>query len=223
MSDSESSSSEVVAPLRGSSRRLPRLSVDPVQQLLAFEEIRQLPSRYALAVDSRNLDALAELFAPAHGPDQERFLSAMRGVLDDTFNKNLATLLFVGNHVIDLLDEDNAEGVVYCKCEVGNEERWTQATIIYEDSYVRVDGRWYFDSRAHEVFYGTESLDSPLSLDVANERIVGRGTIPFAWPTWESYYGSDEAARLSSPRVRSRLSGTWMRGPFARDPSASPG
>jgi SnoaL-like domain len=81
VSDSESSSSEVVAPLRGSSRRLPRLSVDPVQQLLAFEEIRQLPSRYALAVDSRNLDALAELFAPAHGPDQERFLSAMRGSL----------------------------------------------------------------------------------------------------------------------------------------------
>src|SRR5262249_40565635 len=33
-----------------------------LERLLAYEEIRQLAARYALAVDARDLDALVELF-----------------------------------------------------------------------------------------------------------------------------------------------------------------
>ena len=36
--------------------------ISGVERLLAYEEIRQLAARYALAVDSRDLDALMELF-----------------------------------------------------------------------------------------------------------------------------------------------------------------
>ena len=36
--------------------------MDDVTRLFAYEEIRQLAARYALAIDSRDLDALAALF-----------------------------------------------------------------------------------------------------------------------------------------------------------------
>ena len=36
--------------------------MDAVERLLAHEEIRQLVARYALAVDSRDPDALVQLF-----------------------------------------------------------------------------------------------------------------------------------------------------------------
>ena len=35
---------------------------DPIEQLLAHDQIRQLVSRYAVAVDSRDLDSLVALF-----------------------------------------------------------------------------------------------------------------------------------------------------------------
>ena len=36
--------------------------MDTVERLLAHEEIRQLAARYALAIDSRDLDSLVGLF-----------------------------------------------------------------------------------------------------------------------------------------------------------------
>jgi enoyl-[acyl-carrier-protein] reductase (NADH) len=52
--------------------------VTPVERLLAYEEIRQLASRYALAVDSRNLDDLDSDIAPVAvflASDDSRYLT----------------------------------------------------------------------------------------------------------------------------------------------------
>ena len=38
------------------------MAVDPLERLVAHDEIRQLASRYAVAVDSRDLDSLVDLF-----------------------------------------------------------------------------------------------------------------------------------------------------------------
>src|SRR3954466_7134934 len=48
---------------RSSARRLPPPDgMSDLEQLLAYEQIRQLANRYALAVNMRDLDALVELF-----------------------------------------------------------------------------------------------------------------------------------------------------------------
>jgi ketosteroid isomerase-like protein len=49
--------------MSASARRRPApVGMSEVEQLVAFEQIRQLAARYALAVNLRDLDALVELF-----------------------------------------------------------------------------------------------------------------------------------------------------------------
>lgn len=84
---------------------------DRLDRLESIEAIRQLVARYALATDSRDLDALVSLFvddvrvgADARGRD------ALRAFFDRSLREVGVTILFVGNHVIDFDDPDHARG-----------------------------------------------------------------------------------------------------------------
>ena len=46
---------------------------------------------------------------------------------------------------------------------------------------------WYFVNRNHLLFYGLELPERPLDQPPANwpERLVGRGSVPYDWPTWQ--------------------------------------
>lgn len=57
------------------------------------------------------------------------------------------TILFVGNYVFDIVDENHATGVVYCKGEIQDKERWISQAIQYRDHYERRQGSWYFVRR----------------------------------------------------------------------------
>ena len=145
-----------------------------LHQLAAHEAIRQLAYRYALAIDRRDLDLLVSLFVgdPAKlRADFERQLAPI-GV----------TILFVGNHVIELDDYDHnrATGVVYCRGQVQEGDRWIDQAIQYEDEYQRVDNEWRFVRRNHELWYGVEVDPNPLDQPPANwpESSTGRGTLP---------------------------------------------
>src|SRR5437879_577030 len=157
--------------------------VDDVARLVAHEEIRQLASRYALAVDSRDLDALMALFVD-DGRDRLRasFEESLRGVG--------ITILNVGTHAIDLVDDDHATGAVYCKGEIQDGDRWIHQAILYRDVYERRDGRWYFVRRRHELWYGAEVGVNPLTLPPANwpEHHDGIGTVPECWDSWKAFW-----------------------------------
>ncbi len=166
-----------------------------LDQLLAYEQIRQLAARYALAINQRDLDGLLELFIDDVAAGRGR---TGRDALKDHFDRQLrATLvdvLEVTTHVIDLVDADHATGTVYSRCELGDEERWVRQSIAYEDDYERRDGTWYFVRRVHLLFYGVDSSPSPLDQEPAHwpQRVVGRGTVPFDWPSWRAYRSSPE-------------------------------
>ena len=166
--------------------------MNEAQRLLAYEEIRQLASRYALSVDSRDLDALVHLFVEDVQVGRERFgRDALRSDFDRQLREIGISILFVGNHVIDLLDDDHAKGVVYCKGEIEVNGRFIQQAIVYRDTYERRDESWYFTRRQHLLFYGAEPGDNPLTLPPANwpENHTGRGTLPEDWETWKSFWG----------------------------------
>ena len=165
--------------------------MNDTERLLAYEQIRQLASRYALAVDSRDLDALVELFVDDVQVGGDRF---GRDALREDFARQLRevgiTILFVGNHVIDLDDDEHAHGVVYCKGEIQDGERWITQAIQYRDRYQRRDGRWYFVRRKHLLWYGSELGQSPLGLPAANwpEHNTGKGTLPESWKSWQRFW-----------------------------------
>ena len=165
--------------------------MEEVTRLLAYEEIRQLASRYALAIDSRDLDALVALFVDDVQVGRER---QGREALKEDFDRQLreigTSILFVGNHVIDIEDDETAKGAVYCKGEIQVEDRWVEQAILYKDRYARRDGHWYFVRRVHLLWYGTDFGQNPLGLPPANwpENHSGKGTLPESWESWKRFW-----------------------------------
>lgn len=167
--------------------------MDALAELLARDEIRQLAHRYAVAIDARDLDALVALFVPDVRVGRE---ASGRDALRADFERQLraigVSILFVGNHVIDFDGEDTARGIVYCKAEIQEGERWIHQAIQYHDSYARRDGRWYFVRRKHLLWYGETQSQSPLDQPAAEwpKRSTGRGTLPEALETWRRFWAS---------------------------------
>lgn len=175
-------------PLRGVPKRSEDTgSVSSLERLLAHDEIQQLANRYAVAVGAHAFDVLVDLFVDdvrvARG---QQGREALRSFYEQTLDPNSVTILLVGSHVIDLQDADHATGVVYCYCETGTDARWIRQMIAHEDRYERRDGRWYFVSRRHELFYGVDAEPSPLGQAPANwpSSNIGRGSVPWGWPSW---------------------------------------
>ena len=156
----------------------------------AYEEIRQLAAHYALYTDSRDIDRLVELFVDDVQVGRDTFgRDALRASFDASLRGVGITILNVGTHAIDLVDDDHAVGHVYCKGEIQDGERWIHQAILYRDTYARRDRHWYFVRRIHELWYGAEVGVNPLSLPPANwpEHHDGRGTLPERWDTWKQF------------------------------------
>ena len=165
--------------------------MDTLDVLVAHEEIRQLAAHYAVYVDRRDFDALVLLFIDdvrvgrdTYGREAlwESFAGQMRAVP--------VTILNVGTHAIDLVDDDHATGTVYCKGELRDGDRWLHQAIVYSDTYERRDGQWYFVRRIHELFYGAAVGVNPLTLPPANwpQHHDGMGTLPEKWDTWQAFH-----------------------------------
>src|SRR4051794_6176828 len=95
------------------------LAMDELEHLAAYEQIRQLAARYAVAVDARDLDALVTLFVDDVRVGRDgRGRQALRESFDTSLRDIGMSILNLGTHVIDLTDDDHATGVVYCKAEI---------------------------------------------------------------------------------------------------------
>ncbi len=165
--------------------------MDTLQRLLAYEDIRQLAFRYALATDSRDLDMLVGLFIEDVQVGRDRFgRAALREDLGERLHDVGITILHVTNHIIDVEDENHARGIVYCHGEIQHGERWIVQAIQYRDKYERRDGHWYFVRRNHLLWYGAELGQNPLGLPPANwpASHTGRGTLPESWESWKRFW-----------------------------------
>jgi ketosteroid isomerase-like protein len=125
-------------------------SMDALEDLIARSKIQQLVQRYALAVDGKDLDGIAELFPEdvdngRHGVGRE----GVKNFYDQVFRGSRASVHFVGNHVIEFDDADHAHGVVYCQ-DYGQDRQsdaWHDMTIAYWDFYERHGDDWLFRRR----------------------------------------------------------------------------
>lgn len=165
--------------------------MDDLGRLIARDEIRQLAYRYALAIDSRDMDTLVDLFVDDVQVGRDGFgHAALRASFERQLREVGITILFVGNHLIEFQDDSHATGVVYCKNEAQLGETWIHQAIQYRDDYERREGTWRFARRRHLLWYGSEVGANPLPLEPANwpTSQVGRGTIPESWHTWRSFW-----------------------------------
>ena len=165
-------------------------------ELEAREEIRQLVSRYALALDSRDPTALAALFVSDVKVGDGR---AGREALAEWFGEILRpytiTFHLIGNHVIELTGEDRATGVVYCRPEHQVGDLWVVMPMQYWDRYERQDGHWYFKSRSPHVFYAADVLEHPTTVPgrfhFPGNPMLDKADLPERWPSWQAFWAAE--------------------------------
>jgi hypothetical protein len=140
-----------------------------IDRLESLDAIRQLPAKYALALDMRDMDAMVSLF-PADvrvGKDASGRL-ALRAYMDRTLRSPfIGTSHHIGGHVIEFDDADHAHGVVYSKNEhetpvEDGPDEWVIMQMMYVDDYVRADGRWFFARRLPLYWYATDLNKPPV-------------------------------------------------------------
>lgn len=140
-----------------------------IDRLESLDAIRQLPAKYALALDMRDMDAMVSLF-PADvrvGKDASG-RAALRAYMDRTLRSPFTgTSHHIGGHVIEFDDPDHAHGVVYSKNEhetpiEGGQDEWVIMQMMYVDDYVRQDDRWFFARRLPLYWYATDLNKPPV-------------------------------------------------------------
>ena len=183
-----------------------------LQRLEALDAIRQLPAKYALALDMRDMDAMVSLF-----PEDVRVgkdasgREALRAYMDATLRSPFTgTSHHIGGHVIEFDDPDHAHGVVYSKNEhetpvADGSAEWVIMQMMYVDDYVRAAGpdgpRWYFARRLPLYWYAADLNKPP----VGPNKMRWPGTDPAEgnfhklFPSYRDYWARDGAAAHPVP------------------------
>jgi hypothetical protein len=143
-----------------------------VDILLAIEEIRQLPLRYARCITQKDWNALRDVFAPdfyyLDGPDRvhgaDGFIQVMRrrGQYD-----RVMTVLHIHGHEIEILSPTTARGIAAADYTfyyplgqsfptTGTESvapgQQTYTPTYYYQTYEKVDGKWKIKTSDHLSF-----------------------------------------------------------------------
>ncbi len=179
---------------------------DRLDRLESIEEIRQLAAKYSLALDMRDSAAWVGLFPEdIRVGDGQVGRSALRAWFEHTMrNTFTGTAHHIGGHLIEMIDQNNAQGVVYSKNEHETKTQWVIMQMMYFDRYERIHGRWYFRRRLPLYWYASDLNQPPL------------GELKMRWPDVEPYEGSFHDLFPAWKEF-------WNRAPTADDqPVASP-
>lgn len=135
-----------------------------IDRLESLDAIRQLPAKYALALDMRDLDGMVSLFPEDVRVGREKSgRLALRAYMDTTLRSPFTgTSHHIGGHIIEFTDADHAQGIVYSKNEHETGDEWVIMQMMYADDYVRVAGRWHFARRLPLYWYATDLNKPPI-------------------------------------------------------------
>lgn len=185
--------------------------LDRVEAQLA---IQQLPIRYALGVDGRDLDSLVNLFVEdvdcgrwGTGREALKAFYASEQILKGFYR----SIHQICGHAVDLIDETHAEGRVYCRAEHEDSGHWVIMAICYFDSYEKRGDDWYFLRRDERHWYSTDWLERPGTVKFHNwpgkpESSRHAPRLPATFPEWETFWREVDAAvieRLTRDPVQS--------------------
>jgi hypothetical protein len=162
-------------------------------------EIQQLPIRYALAVDGRDIDAWVGLFR--EDVNCGRFgigREALRQTIAPPLSTCYRTVHQICGHEHHFLDADTAAGHVYCRAEHEIGEAWMVMAICYFDDYVRQNGRWYFSRRRERHWYAVDVRDGPRAPFKAWPGFGQLPSLPADFgPTWERFWADVPAEQVA--------------------------
>lgn len=164
-----------------------------IERLETLQQLNELPHRYAMAVDARDIDAYLDCFIEdvdcgRRGKGREAF----RPFLEAAVRNFYRSVHHVVGQVVDTLEGDHATGRVYSWCEHEIGEQWVVQANVYFDTYARRDGRWYFVKRDEDFFYSRDLLERPQEVNF--ERWPGLvpkhgfSMMLDRYPSWEEFW-----------------------------------
>ncbi|MCW2991778.1 MAG: nuclear transport factor 2 family protein [Solirubrobacterales bacterium] len=154
-------------------------AADELRRLVDDRDIRDLALRYCHAWLVFDDELMASLWHRRAAAAEPPALDAhWVDALLPRWKSLGTTVLHVTNHLVEIAG-DTASGRVSCLAQLDRGDRLVEQTIVYEDDYVRRDGRWGFDVRRHLLWFG-EARANPLAQHPAHwpRSQVGAGTIP---------------------------------------------
>lgn len=171
-----------------------------VAELSSREAIRTLIARYGMAVDDRDIPAIADCFCEdgvfryVDGAAHLRGRDAVLSYYNERLTAYGPTYHYPHSQVIEFQDPDHASGFVNAHAELAlpnGETAWV--ALRYEDQYRREDGVWRFAERAAHIFYFMPLRDLPTGLaDSLRKRVVDpprAADIPEGLATWVDFKG----------------------------------
>jgi hypothetical protein len=181
---------------------------DRLDRIEASLALQQLPSRYALAVDSRDLDALISLYVEgiAVGAGWPVGREGLRQQMDSVLQTFYRTFHQILGQTFDFLDADHATGTVYCLAQHECGDHWVEVAICYFDHYERRDGRWLFGARRElRMVYFADMSEGPKPASYnawpGRTDLPARQSLSHSFPSWKAFWDSKPAElvnRLSS-------------------------
>lgn len=168
--------------------------LDRIESSLA---IQQLPVRYALAVDGRDLAAWLSLFPESVDCGRNgRGREALRGLIEPSLSTFYRSIHQICGHEYHFIDDHHAAGHVYCRAEHEDGDRWVVMAICYFDEYVREEGRWYFSRRRERHWYSSDIVDRPRAPFHDWPAHDAPPTLPQAFPTWRLFWETVELGHI---------------------------
>jgi hypothetical protein len=174
-------------------------------RLEARADIGQLPVRYALAVDERDVAAWVSLFVPdielgRHGRGRD----ALRALIEPQLRWFYRSVHQIVGHRVELLGPDTARGQVYCRAEHEVAERWVVMAIRYDDEYREVDGEWLFSRRRENHWYATDLAEHPQAVAFDSWGTTPGGpALPSAAGSWPAFWDGHDTSDVTSRPVGS--------------------
>lgn len=173
----------------------PSTLAERLDRMESYAAIQQLVSRYARALDARDMDTVVSMFSPTVqvGAD-ERGREALKRWMSAVMSQMRTSVHLVANHVIDFRDADHASGVVYCRDELERPDtgQWAVGTIQYWDDYERIDGEWCIGRRRLHRWYLVDWLERPrpgLGVNAFGSHIREK-QLPDAYASWGEFWES---------------------------------
>jgi SnoaL-like domain len=172
-----------------------------LERIEAQLAIQQLPVRYAVAVDSRDLDAWVNLFIPdvdcgSYGRGRE----ALKRFIEPAVRTFYRSIHQICGHVIELIDSDHAKGTVYCRAEHEAGGKWVVMAICYFDTYERRDSCWYFARRSEKHWYSSDVLERPGEPQLQNWDAWAdrKPALPQHFPAWKTFWEGTPKSELDA-------------------------